>query len=213
MYVHMDRVSLAPAAGAGDPDRGGPAADLSGLPGLLGFLTLQQVAGPVAVRLTWWDTEDGAAGLPGFPSGPHHSPAGLPGFLAGQNFEVAQTEVGPDAAQAPACAQLVYFDGPRTPEEVAAGDLAGRRRIWPAVSEISGLIGSCVLRGRDLGSLIVILATSMAALDDITQAIMATELLPGEDPALLPGPDRVEVHRVTGHRLTAAALAAATGRH
>jgi hypothetical protein len=37
---------------------------------------------------------------------------------------------------------------------------------------------------------------------------MATELAPGEDPALLPGPDRVEIHRVTGsHR-----LASVTGR-
>jgi hypothetical protein len=33
---------------------------------------------------------------------------------------------------------------------------------------------------------------------------MATELMPAEDPALLPGPDRVEIHRVTGHHLAAA---------
>jgi hypothetical protein len=35
---------------------------------------------------------------------------------------------------------------------------------------------------------------------------MATELAPGEDPALLPGPDRVEIHRVTGHHLPAASV-------
>jgi hypothetical protein len=33
---------------------------------------------------------------------------------------------------------------------------------------------------------------------------MATELTPGEDPALLSGPDRVEIHHVTGRHLAAA---------
>ena len=33
---------------------------------------------------------------------------------------------------------------------------------------------------------------------DAQKAIMSTELLPGEDPALLPGPDRVELYPVIG---------------
>ena len=33
-------------------------------------------------------------------------------------------------------AQLTYFDGPRTPEQVAASDFAGRERIQPAVSDL-----------------------------------------------------------------------------
>ena len=36
-------------------------------------------------------------------------------------------------------------------------------------------------------------------------AIMGTELLPGEDPALLPGPDRVDLHRVLHAALPAPA--------
>ena len=56
-----------------------------------------------------------------------------------------------------------------------------------------------VLRGSDLSSVVITLATSVDTLDAAQQAVMATELTPGEDPALLPGPDRVEIHRVTGH--------------
>ena len=38
-------------------------------------------------------------------------------------------------------------------------------------------------------------------LDAIARAVMSTELLPGEDPALLPGPDRIEIHHVIGYHL------------
>ncbi len=36
---------------------------------------------------------------------------------------------------------------------------------------------------------------------------MSAELLPGEDPALLPGPDRIEIFHVTGYRIPAASPA------
>ena len=64
-----------------------------------------------------------------------------------------------------------------------------------------------------LSSVIVTLATSVETLDAAQRAVMATELTPGEDPALLPGPDRVEIHRVTGHHLPAARPAASTRGH
>jgi hypothetical protein len=32
---------------------------------------------------------------------------------------------------------------------------------------------------------------------------MATELLPGEDAALLAGPDRIQTHQVTGYQMAA----------
>jgi hypothetical protein len=32
-------------------------------------------------------------------------------------------------------------------------------------------------------------------------AVMATELMSGEDLALLPGPDRIEIHHVTGYHM------------
>jgi len=93
-------------------------------------------------------------------------------------------------------AQLTYFDGPRTPEQVAATDFAHRERIVPAVSEVAGTIRAYRLRRADGTEVVVAIAESEQALLDAQKAIMATELLPGEDPALLPGPDRVELYPV-----------------
>jgi hypothetical protein len=98
----------------------------------------------------------------------------------------------------------MYFDGPRAPEIAAAADRAGRERIWPAVSGLDGLTGVYVLRRGDLGAVIITLATSVETLDAAARATLSTELLPGEDPALLPGPDRIEIHHVTGYHLPAA---------
>jgi hypothetical protein len=44
----------------------------------------------------------------------------------------------------------------------------------------------------------VVIADSQQALLDVQKAIMSTELLPGEDPALLTGPDRIELYPVIG---------------
>jgi hypothetical protein len=38
---------------------------------------------------------------------------------------------------------------------------------------------------------------SAEGLDLVQELVMSSELLPGEDPALLPGPDRVDVYTVT----------------
>jgi hypothetical protein len=119
-------------------------------------------------------------------------------------YQVTDTEEGPAGAQAPAYAQLLCFDGPRAPEQAAAEDLAGRRRIWPAIRGLSGLVGVYVLRGSDLGSVVVTLVTSVETIDALQRAVMATELTPGEDPALLSGPDRVEIHRVSARHLPVA---------
>ena len=52
------------------------------------------------------------------------------------------------------------------------------------------------LRAADNAYLVVILAESMDTFDAAQQAIMSTELLPGEDPALLTGPDRISFYRL-----------------
>jgi hypothetical protein len=106
----------------------------------------------------------------------------------------------------------MYFDGPRAPEQVAAEDLAGRQRIWPAIRNLGGLVGVYVLRRPDLGFVVITLTTSAEALDATARAVMSTELLPGEDPALLPGPDCIEIHHVTGYHLPAVAAASLKGR-
>lgn len=97
-------------------------------------------------------------------------------------------------------AQLVYLDGPRSAELVAAGDRAGRERVLPAVANdpITGAahVATYVLRQPDGSEVVVIIAETEEALRRGNEIIAATTLLPGEDPALLPGPDRVAMYEV-----------------
>jgi hypothetical protein len=205
MHARLDRYNSQPGHRAAAPDLADLSSGVAGQPGLLRCLTFRQVGGPATVRLTLWDTEASASGC----SAPD---AGL-ASPAAEIYQVTHTEDGLAASQVPAYARLVCFDGPRAPELAEAEDLAGRQRIWPAIRGLSELTGVCVLRGSDLSTVIVTLATSVEALDAAQRAVMATELTPGEDPALLPGPDRVEIHRVTGYHLPAAESAASTGGH
>jgi hypothetical protein len=196
MYARLDRYNGQPGHRVDGPDLADLSTSMAGQPGLLSCLTFRQLAGPAAVCLTLWDTEASATGYPG-PGTGLASPAG-------EIYQVTATEKGLAATQVPTHARLVCFDGPRAPEQAAAEDLAGRQRIWPAIRGLSGLAGVYVLRGSDLSSVVVTLTTSVETLDAAQRTVMATELTPGEDPALLPGPDRVEIYRVTGHHLASA---------
>jgi hypothetical protein len=93
-------------------------------------------------------------------------------------------------------AQLTYFDGPRTPEQVAAADFAGQNRIMPAVGQLGHRYQIYVLRRDDGSEVVVSIAETEQDLLDAQKAIIGSELLPNEDPALLPGPDRVELYPV-----------------
>lgn len=97
-------------------------------------------------------------------------------------------------------AQLVHFDGPRTPEVVAASDRAGRDRIRPAVAADpqvrDALVATYVLRRPDGEEVVLIVAETAEAIARGNEIIAGTPLLPGEDPALLPGPDRVADYEV-----------------
>jgi len=199
MHARLDPYDGQPGHEVDDPDLADPGGGVAGQPGLLGCVTFREFAGPAAVCLTLWDTEASAASFPGLRAGL----AALPG----ETYEVIDTDEGLAAGRTPTCARLLYFDGPRAPEQVAAADRAGRRRIWPTIRGLSGLVGIYVLLGRDLGSVVVTLATSTNTLDAAARAVMATDLAPDEDPALLPGPDRVEIHRVTAYQMPAAAPA------
>jgi hypothetical protein len=154
-----------------------------------GWVTIRELDGPAATRITLF--------------------AGTPG-PATDIYQVMAIETGTAGGQ-PTHARVAYFDGPRAPEQAAAEDFAGKQRLLPAVRGLSGLVGVWVLRGPQFASVVCTLATSMAALDAITQAVMATELLPGEDAALLPGPDRVQTHQVTGYQMAAEAAFPAGG--
>ncbi|MGI5500193.1 hypothetical protein [Lentzea sp. CA-135723] len=102
-------------------------------------------------------------------------------------------------------AQLIYFDGPRSSEQLAAEDFAAAERIRPAIAAVPGGIRTYVLRQPDGAEVILTLAETEQALHAGRDAIMGTTLLPGENPDLLPGPDRVEiypVHEVFEHGAT-----------
>ena len=94
-------------------------------------------------------------------------------------------------------AQLTYFDGPRTPQQLAAAEFASRERILPAVRKLGHSFRVYLMRRQDGSEVVVSIADSEQALLDAQKAIMGTALLPGEDPALLPGPDRIELYPVS----------------
>jgi hypothetical protein len=97
-------------------------------------------------------------------------------------------------------AQAIYFDGPRSAELTAASDRAGRERITPTVLGDSQVaadhVATYVLRQPDGGTVVVAISRSEEMIDRANELIMSSELLPGEDPALLPAPDRVERYQV-----------------
>ena len=113
--------------------------------------------------------------------------AGGQDFVSG-TFHEADT-VGEPAAYG----QIVYFDGPRPPAEADAIDRANRERIAPAVRSIPGNLGAFVGRNPDGSLVVVALTTSLQAIEDSQRALMSTELLPGEDPAQLTGPQRIQL--------------------
>jgi hypothetical protein len=192
MYAYVNRTRHRPGqTGNGGPEAGRTVAPK---PGLVGAIALQQLGGPAAVQVTLRDSEAAANGArSGDPANSQRS----------GRYEVAVAERGRDAGTPPAYARMIYFDGPRAVEQVAAEERAGRERIWPAVRNLDGLVGLYVPRADDRGSIVIALSTSVDALDASARAAMSTELLPGEDPALLGGPDGIEIHHVTECQLPA----------
>ena len=97
-------------------------------------------------------------------------------------------------------AQVTTFDGPRSAELVAAGDVATRDRILPVLRQDAelqqGLVLNLVLRRPDGAEMIITVARSTETLQRGEELVLGTTLLPGEDPMLLPGPSRVEVWSV-----------------
>ena len=200
MHAHVQQLVRRP----GDAENSGPGTRPDGaVPGLTGAMSLEQLGGPGAVYITMWDSEAAAraAGL-GDPRTAQRS----------GGYEVTAAERGSAAGTVPTQARILYFDGPRAPEQVAAEDWAGRERLWPATRNLDGLVGLYVLRAPDGGAVIITLATSVAAIDALQRAVMSTQLLPGEDPALLGGPDGIELHQVAAYQMAAEPVASTEGR-
>jgi hypothetical protein len=97
-------------------------------------------------------------------------------------------------------AQLTYFGPTDDADVLAARDRAREGRIRPAIEDDpqlrDELVALLVLRAPDGGEVVVSVTRSEAGLARGQEVVMSTELLPGEDPALLPGPDRIEIYQV-----------------
>jgi hypothetical protein len=191
MHAHAQQLVRRP----GDAENGGPGVRPDrAVPGLTGAMSLQQLGGPAAVYITMWDSA-AAARAAGLGDPPTAQRSG--------GYEVTAAERGSAAGTVPTYARILYFDGPRAPEQVAAEDRAGRERLWPATRHVEGLVGLYVLRAPDSGAVIITLATSVDSIEAVQRAVLSTQLLPGEDPALLGGPDGVELHQVAEYQMPA----------
>lgn len=148
-------------------------------PGLVSAYVLRPMDQQQPVLITVWDAVDNAD---------------LASITAdGQDYANGSFHGTDRLDERPAYGQIVYFDGPRPQVEADAIDRANRDRIAPAVRDIPGNLGAFVGRNPDGSSVVVALTTSLQAVEDSQRAIMSTELLPGEDPASLTGPDRMQL--------------------
>ncbi|HEY6592993.1 MAG TPA: hypothetical protein VI011_02620 [Asanoa sp.] len=113
-------------------------------------------------------------------------------------YQVRHELHGPDPAARPAAATLLDFDGPTSPARVAAAERAFTHRIRPLMERLDGCVRAFVLWQPATGAQVVLGVTdSLEALRRIGRAVTTAPLLPGEDAALLPGPDRAAIHTVT----------------
>ncbi|WP_426565570.1 hypothetical protein ACPPVT_03660 [Angustibacter sp. McL0619] len=149
-----------------------------------GHVVLRSADGLLDLVLALWRTEEQARSA-----------------VSGLGYVVVDSHEGVAAAEPPSHAMVLWFDGPRSAAQASADQLA-ITRIAPAVREVPGVCRAWVLRADDLGYVTVSLVTSADVPAAIERAAMSTELLPGEDAALLTGPDRVAVLSVESGDLT-----------
>jgi hypothetical protein len=97
-------------------------------------------------------------------------------------------------------AQIMTFNGPRSAELVAAADRTSSERLGPIMmahprvqEQFAALV---TLRQPDGAELRILFMRDPAGFDLVRDLVLSSELLPGEDPALLPGPDGVDRYRV-----------------
>jgi hypothetical protein len=111
-------------------------------------------------------------------------------------YRVVDTLDGVAAGRTPLFGQLTWLNGVGDPAVAEAAERGGRERISPTVRDVDGLVGVLVLRSADHRIVVVGTATSIETHTEVGNRIMRTPLLPGEDRALLPGYDRMELGRV-----------------
>ncbi|WP_051943008.1 hypothetical protein [Streptacidiphilus rugosus] len=123
-----------------------------------------------------------------------------PGVLitlrASGSYELLQQVAGSAPGRPAHYATVLVFEGPRDAARAAAEERASTARLTPATSAVPGVVATLRARRADNGVLVVLLAESVEALDEASRAALSTPLLPGEDPSLLAGPDRIDLYRL-----------------
>ena len=179
---------------------------LEGHPGFRGVHLMLQIGSRRGLSVTFWESREDAEAASDRTQqvmGPRPFTLDFDGV-----YEVLASDAGPAAVAEAAVAQVLWFDGPLSAAQVNAMRRAGEERIQPAVRQVPGHVVTYVLsQTSDSAIVVIVLATSTDALNRIADAALSTPLLPGEDPALLTGADRIELYTHEAHLLAEAPVA------
>jgi len=179
---------------------------LEGHPGFQGVHLMRQIGSRQGLSVTLWDSREDA----GAASDRTEQVMGPRPFTLDfdEVYDVLAVTPGLAAIDKATVAQVTGFDGPRSAAQVHAMRRAGEERIRPVVEHVHGHAATYVLcHPVDSAIVVITLATSIDALNGIADAVLSTSLLPGEDPALLTGPDRIELYTHEAHSLAEAPVA------
>jgi len=168
---------------------------ISGHPGFAGLYLLDQIGVGRRVMVTWWQSRDEAVGA----SARTRAALGPRPFELEVDdvYEVVDDWSGPAAAEPAGAVSYLQFETPMSQARFDAGRRAAKERIQPALSEQPGAVRVLALWDAEARKLVIFaFATSLDTLDAAGRVANSTELLPGEDPALLTGPARIDLCRV-----------------
>jgi hypothetical protein len=124
-------------------------------------------------------------------------------------YRVVEHQAGMALREKPRFAQVVWLNAGGGTDRAEVILRAGRERIAPAVQDVPGVIDTAVLRADDDSIVVVTLVTDISVPEAMQRAILASPLLPWQDPAKINDPDRIDVQRVLDAHLRADVMAGA----
>jgi hypothetical protein len=130
-------------------------------------------------------------------------------WLDARVYRVVEHQAGMAPREKPRFAQVVWLNAGGGADRAEAILRAGRERIAPAVRDVPGVIDTAVLRADDDSIVVVTLVTDISVPETMQRAILASPLLPWQDPTTINQPDRIDVQRVLDAHLRADVMAGA----